>query len=100
MGTTTTDRTAAKEEPFSTVKFSIIVLLGNGTMTVSGIQSHTQLFNHPVKINSFFSFFFFFFFVIVYTDAGVRTPELKVTKETGYHLGQRARSRVENMNTK
>ena len=33
-------------------------------------------------------FFFFFGWVIVY--AGTRTPELKVTKETGYHLGQQA----------
>uniref|UniRef100_A0A7N2RBC4 Purple acid phosphatase n=1 Tax=Quercus lobata TaxID=97700 RepID=A0A7N2RBC4_QUELO len=29
--------------------------------------------------------------VIVYAGAGARTPELKVTKETGYHLGQQAR---------
>ena len=30
--------------------------------------------------------FFFFCLVIVYAGAGARTPELKVTKETGYHF--------------
>ena len=34
--------------------------------------------------------FFFFSWVIIYAGAGALTPELKVTKETGYHLGQQA----------
>ena len=33
---------------------------------------------------------FFFGWVIIYAGAEARTPELKVTKETGYHLGQQA----------
>ena len=37
----------------------------------------------------------FFFQVIVYAGTGARTRELKVTKQTGYDLGEQARWQVE-----
>ena len=54
-------------------------------------EKHEKKGSHlPLPPTAEYSNFFFFFFGWAIVYAGARTPELKVTKETGYHLGQQA----------